>query len=77
MSMRPMAALMAALRPKTSAIWAQKGIKAAEVRLNEETIQLSCDIWPKSPAIHGSALAILRCRSAYLSGLGSKTKQRM
>lgn len=51
---------MVAFRPKTSAICAQKGMKEADVRLNAAAIQLSCEIWPKSPAIHGNALAILK-----------------
>jgi hypothetical protein len=52
-------AFRVALRPKTSAICAQKGMKEAEVKLKAAAIQLSCDIRPKSAAIHGKALAIL------------------
>lgn len=59
MSMITMAALRAAPRPKTSAICAQNGMNAAEVRLKAETIQLSWENSSKSPAIHGRALAIL------------------
>lgn len=55
---------MATWRPKTSAIWPQNGIKAAAVRLNEATIQLSCDTRSKSAAIHGSALATTVTSSA-------------
>jgi hypothetical protein len=44
-SMMQMVVWMVAWRPKTSAIWAQKGRNAAEVRLKEEMIQLSCEIW--------------------------------
>lgn len=45
--------------PKTSAIWPQQGIKAAAVRLKADTIQFNCETSPKSPAIHGKALAML------------------
>lgn len=58
-SISTIALLSVQFRPKTSAICAQQGMKAADGRLNAETIQLSCENSPKSPAIHGSALAIL------------------
>ena len=58
--MKIMAALRDAFRPKTSAIWAQNGMKAADVRLKADTIQFSCDVSPKSPAIQGKALAMLQ-----------------
>jgi len=58
-NMRITAALMPIFRPKTLAICAQQGMNAAAVRLNEDTIQLSCEYCPKSLAIHGRALAML------------------
>lgn len=70
MSIRTMAILIVQLRPKTSAIWAQHGMNAVDGRLKAETIQLSWENSPKSPAIQGRALAILRNDERLGSGLG-------
>jgi len=43
--MRMMVVWIVACRPKISAIWAQKGRNAAEVRLKTEMIQLSWESW--------------------------------
>ena len=46
MSMRAMATWMVLWRPKMSAMLPQKGMKAAEVRLKDETIQFCCSSSP-------------------------------
>lgn len=70
------ALVRAAWRPKMSAICAQKGMKAAEVRLKAEMIQFCCVILLKSLAIHGKALAILQTGKEIqvLVGAGCVTK---
>ena len=59
MTVMMMAAWTEARRPKTSAIWPQKGMNAAEVRLKAETIQFSWEIALKSVAMVGRAVAVL------------------
>lgn len=59
-TMSRMEEVIATLRPNTSAICAQNGIKADEVRLKAETIQFCWEILSKSLAIQKSALAILK-----------------
>lgn len=67
-SIRMTAAFIEAFRPNTSAIWVQNGMNAADVRLKADTIQFCCEIFPKSLAIHGRALAML-CRAQLLAHL--------
>ncbi len=51
-------ACMDAFRPKMSAIWPQNGMKAADVRLKADTIQLNCETAPGGRSQHSTSLAV-------------------
>lgn len=65
MSMVKMAAWTVTWRPKISEIWAQKNRKAAEVRLKEEMIQLSCLNWSSFELVLLQMLAVVKGRGSY------------